>query len=57
MQTIQEQAKRVYEQYELRPEGMQKRKFLMEIFLVSLRSIKPKKIYSQTKQHTKVLFI
>ena len=32
VQTIQEQAKRVYEQYELRPEGMQKRKFLMEIF-------------------------
>lgn len=32
VQTIEEQAERVYEQYELRPEGMQKRKFLMEIF-------------------------
>lgn len=32
VQTIEEQAQRVYEQYKLRPEGMQKRKFLMEIF-------------------------
>ncbi|CCI84609.1 malate dehydrogenase [Lactobacillus pasteurii DSM 23907 = CRBIP 24.76] len=32
VQTIDEQAQRVYEQYELRPDGMQKRKFLMEIF-------------------------
>lgn len=32
VQTIEEQAKRVYEQYKLRPEGMQQRKFLMEIF-------------------------
>lgn len=32
VQTIEEQAERVYEQYEERPEGMQKRKFLMEIF-------------------------
>lgn len=32
VQTIEEQAQRVYEQYNLRPDGMQKRKFLMEIF-------------------------
>lgn len=32
VQTIEEQAQRVYEQYKIRPEGMQKRKFLMEIF-------------------------
>ncbi|RVU72300.1 malolactic enzyme [Lactobacillus xujianguonis] len=32
VQTIEEQAARVYEQYEQRPEGIQKRKFLMEIF-------------------------
>ncbi|GAA3629133.1 NAD-dependent malic enzyme [Lactobacillus hamsteri] len=32
VQTIEEQSQRVYEQYRLRPEGMQRRKFLMEIF-------------------------
>lgn len=32
VQTIDEQARRVYEQFLLRPEGIQQRKFLMEIF-------------------------
>lgn len=32
VQTIEQQAKRVYDQYKIRPDGMQKRKFLMEVF-------------------------
>lgn len=32
VQTIEEQAERVYDQYKLRPAGIQQRKFLMEIF-------------------------
>ncbi|MCW8104433.1 malolactic enzyme [Lactobacillus mulieris] len=32
VQTIEQQAKRVYDQYQIRPDGMQKRKFLMEVF-------------------------
>lgn len=32
VQTIEEQAARIYEQYELRPDGIQKRSFLMEVF-------------------------
>lgn len=32
VQTIEEQAARIYEQYELHPEGIQKRNFLMEVF-------------------------